>query len=131
MFHGHTVHEHFEFGDFYNYYGVPDAWGFLMFCAAWTVLGVIFLLIAGIRFADHVLLGYVRVGVEAVALLSWLAGFVAVAVNIGSNACPAEENGCGTLKAATVFGALEWLLFVVTTTMTVKLVFGRARHPRR
>ncbi|KAK5941178.1 hypothetical protein PMZ80_006455 [Knufia obscura] len=131
VFHGHTVHEHFEFGDFYNYYGVPDAWGFLMFCAAWTVLGVIFLLIAGIRFADHVLLGYVRVGVEAVALLSWLAGFVAVAVNIGSNACPAEENGCGTLKAATVFGALEWLLFVVTTTMTVKLVFGRARHPRR
>lgn len=130
VFRGHTVYEHFEFGDFYNHYGVPDAWGFLMFCAAWTLLGVIFLLIAGISFADHALIGYIRVAVEAVALLSWLAGFIAVGVNIGSNACPAEENGCGSLKAATVFGALEWLLFVITTILTIKLVFNSTRRPR-
>jgi hypothetical protein len=94
-----------------------------MFCAGWTFLGVIFLLIARVRFADQILIGYIRVAVEAVALLSWLAGFIAVAVNIGSNACPAEENGCGSLKAATAFGALEWLLFVITTTLTIQLVF--------
>lgn len=123
MVRGHTVYEHFEFGDFYAYYGVPNAWGFLMFCAGWTFLGVIFLLIARVRFADQILIGYIRVAVEAVALLSWLAGFIAVAVNIGSNACPAEENGCGSLKAATAFGALEWLLFVITTTLTIQLVF--------
>ncbi|KAK9428563.1 membrane-associating domain-containing protein [Lipomyces doorenjongii] len=91
VFRGHTVHEYFEFGNFYDYYGVPDAWGFLMFCAAWTFLGVIFLLIAGISFADHALIGYIRVAVEAVALLSWLAGFIAVAVNIGSNHSPAKD----------------------------------------
>ncbi|KAK5084909.1 hypothetical protein LTR70_006402 [Exophiala xenobiotica] len=130
VFHGHTVYEHFEFGDFYNYYGVPDAWGFLMFCAAWTLLGVIFLLIAGISFADHALIGYIRVAVDVVALLPWLAGFIAVDVNIGSNECPAEENGCGSLKAAAVFGALEWLLFVITTIMTIKLVFNSTRRPR-
>ncbi|KAH7142618.1 membrane-associating domain-containing protein [Dactylonectria estremocensis] len=130
VFRGHTVHEHFEFGDFYNYYGVPDAWGFLLFCAGWTVLGVIFLLIAGISFADHALIGYIRVSVEAVALLSWLAGFIAVAVNIGTNACPAEENRCGSIKAATVFGALEWLLFVITTILTIKLVFNNTRRPK-
>ncbi|KAK9235996.1 hypothetical protein V1525DRAFT_408207 [Lipomyces kononenkoae] len=101
-----------------------------MFCVAWTCLGVIFLLIAGISFADHALIGYIRVAVEAVALLSWLAGFIAVAVNIGSNACPAEENGCGSLKAATVFGALEWLLFVITTILTIKLVFNSTRRPK-
>lgn len=94
-----------------------------MFCAAWTILGVIFLLIlAGISFADHTFIGYICVAVEAVALLSWLAGFIAVAVNIGSNvAC---HNSCGLLTAATVFGALEWLLFVITTVLTVKLVFS-------
>jgi hypothetical protein len=129
VFRGHIVYNHFEFGDFYDYYGVPNAWGFLVFCSAWTFLGVIFLLIAGISFADHVLIGYIRVAVEAIALLSWLAGFISVAVNIGSNACPAEENGCGLLKAATVFGALEWLLFVVTTILTIKLVFNRTRQP--
>ena len=128
MFRGHIVYEHFVFGNFYDYYGVPDAWGFLMFCAGWTFLGVIFLLIAGISFADHALIGYIRVAVEAVALLSWLAGFIAVAVNIGSNVCPAEENHCGSLKAATVFGALEWLLFVITTTLTIKLVLNSIRR---
>ena len=130
MFRGHTVYDHYEFGNFTYYDGVPDAWGFLMFCAGWTLLGVIFLLITGISFADHALIGYIRVAVEAVALLSWLAGFIAVAINIGSNTCPPEENGCGSLKAATVFGALEWLLFVITTIMTVKLVFNSTRRPR-
>jgi hypothetical protein len=123
VFRGRTVYEHFEFGNFYDYYGVPDAWDFLLFCAAWTFLGVIFLLIAGISFADYILVGYLRVAVEAVALLSWLAGFIAVAINIGSNGCPAEENSCELLKAAIVFGALEWLLFVITTILTTKLVF--------
>ncbi|PWY78332.1 hypothetical protein BO70DRAFT_363214 [Aspergillus heteromorphus CBS 117.55] len=126
VFRGHTVYEHFVYGNFYAYEGVPNAWGFLLFCAGWTFLGGIFLLIAGIRSADQRWIGYIRVAVEAVALLSWLAGFMAVAINIGSNACPAEENGCGSLKAATVFGAVEWLLFVITTTLTVKLVFNRA-----
>jgi hypothetical protein len=130
VFRGYTVYEHFEFGNFYDYYGIPDAWGFLMFCAVWTFLGVIFLLIAGISFADHVLIGYICIAVEAVALLSWLAGFIAVAVNIGSNACPAEENRCGSLKAATVFGAFEWLLFVITTTLTIMLVINSTRRPK-
>ncbi|KPM42156.1 hypothetical protein AK830_g4431 [Neonectria ditissima] len=130
VFRGHTEYEHFEFGNYYNYYGVPDAWGFLMFCAGWTVLGVIFLLVARNRFADHVLIGYIRVAVEAVALLSWLAGFIAVAVNIGSSACPIEESGCGSLKAATVFGALEWLLFVITTILTTRIVFNSIRQPK-
>lgn len=130
MFRGHTAYEYFEFGNFYDYYGVPDAWGFLMFCAAWTFLGVIFLLITGIGFADYTLIGFIRVAVEVVALLSWLAGFIAVGVNIGSNACLAEENHCGSIKAATVFGALEWLLFVITTTMTIKFAFNSIRRPR-
>ncbi|KAK4935221.1 hypothetical protein LTR10_023683 [Elasticomyces elasticus] len=127
---GHTVYQHFEFGNFYEYYGVPNAWGFLMFCAAWTFLGVIFLVVAEISFANHKLIGYIRVAVEVVALFSWLASFIAVAVNIGSNVCPEEENGCGSLMAATVFGALEWLLFVITTILTIKLVFNGTRRPK-
>jgi hypothetical protein len=130
MFHGHTVYENFEFGNFYDYYGVPNAWGFLMFCAGWTVLIVIFHLIAGISFADRALIGYIRVAVEAVAVLSWLAGFIAVAVQISTNTCSAGKNSCGSLKAATVFGAFEWRLFMITTAMTVMLVFSSSRKPR-
>ena len=130
MFRGHTVYVQFEFGNFYDYYGVPDAWGFLMFCAAWTVLIVIFHLIARISFVDHPLIGYIRVAVEAVAVLSWFAGFIAVAVQISTDTCSAGKNSCGSLKAATVFGAFEWLLFMVTAALTVMLVFNSSRKPR-
>lgn len=75
-------------------------------------------------------MSYIRFVVEAVAFFSWLAGFIAVAVNIGSHECPAEENRCGLLKAATVFGALEWLLFSITTIITTKLVFNGNRWPK-
>ena len=130
MFRGHTVYEHFEFGNFYDYYGVPDAWGFLMFCAAWTVLIVIFHLIGGISFADRTLIGYIRVAVEAVAVFSWLAGFIAVAVQISTDTCSEGKNSCASLKAATIFGAFEWLLFMVTAALTVMLVFNSSRKPR-
>ncbi|KIH90527.1 hypothetical protein SPBR_01032 [Sporothrix brasiliensis 5110] len=124
-FRGHTVHDHFAFGDFTDYVGVPSAWGFLLFCAGWTVLGVLVLVVAAVYFAQHRIIGYVLVAVEAVALLSWLAGFVAVAVNIGTNACPLRDgHGCGSITAAAVFGGLEWLLFAATTAMTVKLVLA-------
>ncbi|KAK6603443.1 hypothetical protein H4I96_06211 [Botrytis cinerea] len=87
VFRGHTVHEHFDFGSFYDYYGVPNAWGFLMFCAGWTVLTVIYHTIARIRFPDGALIGYINVVVETVAVLSWLAGFIAVAVQISTDTC--------------------------------------------
>ncbi|PYI11005.1 hypothetical protein BO78DRAFT_457959 [Aspergillus sclerotiicarbonarius CBS 121057] len=131
VYRGHTDYVHFVFGNFYAYAGVPDEWGFLMFCAGWTFLGVIFLfLTAGISFAEHALIGSISVIVEVVALLSWLAGFIAVAINIGSNACPAEENQCRLLKAAIVFGALEWLLFMITTIPTIKVVFNSTRRSK-
>ncbi|GKZ37248.1 hypothetical protein AbraIFM66950_008705 [Aspergillus brasiliensis] len=131
VYRGHTDYVHFVYGSFYAYAGVPDAWGFLIFCAGWTFLGVIFLFFtAGISFAEHAVIGSLSVIVEVVALLSWLAGFIAVAVNIGSNPCPAEENHCRLLVAAIVFGALEWLLFMITTIPTIKLVFNSARRTK-
>ncbi|KAI1317444.1 membrane-associating domain-containing protein [Xylariaceae sp. FL0255] len=130
VFHGHFVYDHFDFGNYYDYYGVPDSWGFLLFCASWTILVVAFDFVAQSRFTGYVLIGYILVAVEAVALLSWLAGFIAMAVYLGTNACPSEENGCGTLKATTVLGALEWLLFMITTTVTTKIVYCSTRQPR-
>ncbi|KAJ5802708.1 uncharacterized protein N7503_005158 [Penicillium pulvis] len=120
VFRGHTVYEHFVYGNFYDYYGVPDAWGFLLFCAALTVVIVIFYSITGIILADSVWIGYVRVALEAVAVLSWLAGFIAVAVQISNDTCATGNSSCGLLEAATVFGALEWLLFMVTAALTMR-----------
>lgn len=101
-----------------------------MFCAVWTILVVIFQLIAGNAFADRALIGYIHGAVEVVALLSWFAGWIAVAANIGITACSEGYISCGALKAATVFGAVEWLLFIVTATLAISLVLGSKRRPR-
>ena len=85
---------------------------------------VIVSLITGTNFPDHVLLGYAGVGVEAVALLSWLAGFIAVAVSAGTDICPAGNKSCVPLKGAAIFGAFEWLLFVISTTGTTRFVLN-------
>jgi hypothetical protein len=129
VFRGYGSYIHTPTGDFYVYAGVPNAWGFLMFCAAWTILVIVFQLVAGNAFADHVLLGYIRVAVEVVALLSWFAGWIAVAANIGTEACSEGYTSCGALKAAIVFGAFEWLLFMVTATQAISPVLNSKRRP--
>ncbi|KAK3310793.1 uncharacterized protein B0T15DRAFT_489448 [Chaetomium strumarium] len=111
-------------------YDVPDAWGFLIFCAGWTVLTLIVHPNAGIIFADRAFIGYVRVAVEAVAVLSWLVGFIAVAVEIRTAACSAGRDSCVSLITASVFGAFEWLLlFMVTAALTAMLVSNSSRKP--
>jgi len=70
---------------------------------------------------------YLRVGVEVVAVLSWFAGWIAVAVNIGTGdgACEEGWGSCGALKAATGFGAVEWVLFMGTAGMGVGEIWGK------
>jgi hypothetical protein len=130
VYRGYSSYVDTSFGGFYSYFGVPNAWGFLMFCAGWTILVVIFQLLAGNVFPDRVLFGYIRVAAEMVALLSWFAGWIAVAVNIGTGSCSRGHIACVALKAVTVFGAFEWLLFMGTATMTISLFFNIKRQLR-
>lgn len=94
---------------------------------------VIFRLVQGTRFANRAFVNYIHIAVEAVAVLSWLAGFVAAAVSISTDSCSAgklKKVSCGSIKAATVFGAFEWLLFMVTAAVTAMFVFNGSRRSR-
>ena len=101
-----------------------------MFCAGWTVLVVLFHFVARIYLEDRAFLGYIRFAIEAIAVLSWLAGFIAVAVQISTDACPSGKKSCGPLVAATVLGGVEFLLFVITAAMTVIVAFYTSRNSR-
>ena len=72
-------------------------------------------------------IGYTHVAAEAVALLSWLAGFIAVAISIASDICPPGNNSCHLLEATTVFAAFDWLLFMVTAFLTTRSVLQATR----
>ncbi|OJD13041.1 hypothetical protein AJ78_06456 [Emergomyces pasteurianus Ep9510] len=133
VFRGHDDHVNspvFD-GDATLHVSVPSAWGFLMFCALWTVPVVVFHFVKPPGFASHRMIGYVNIAAEAVAVLSWLAGFIAVAVNVSTtDACLSGQNSCAALKAATAFGAFEWLLFMVTAAPAVISFFNNQKQAR-
>ncbi|RAL01407.1 MARVEL domain-containing protein [Aspergillus ibericus CBS 121593] len=131
----HVYHGHNDYvdspvfgGEATLYAGVPAAWGFLLFCAGWTVLTVIFHSVKP-SFASRPMISYIGIATETVAVLSWLAGFIAVAINVlTTDACSSGQNSCAELKAATAFGAFEWLLFIATASMTVTAFFKNRKR---
>ncbi|KAK5000472.1 hypothetical protein LTR66_000671 [Elasticomyces elasticus] len=99
----------------------PSQVGFLLFTSIWTILALLFLILAPWKFpaAAH---KFAILGVEAITTLFWFAGFIAQAVFLShSTAC--YGHVCNSAKAAAVFGAFEWLLFVGTLIMAALHVF--------
>jgi hypothetical protein len=80
---------------------------FLLFCSLWTILAVAYLVLAPSRFpsAAH---KYAILGVEALTMIFWFAGWVAVAALWGDLGCGSRGGVCGTGTAAIVFGAFIW-----------------------
>jgi hypothetical protein len=85
----------------------PAEVAFLIFCAVWTWLVLAYLIGAPILFpvAAH---RFAVVAVEAVTMIFWYAGFIALAANLAW--CPSSAHSpiCGSADAGTAFAAFEW-----------------------
>jgi len=96
----------------------PDSANFLLFCAVWTILATIYLILAGRTFANHAAGHKFGVlAVEALTTIFWFAGFIALASLLSE----VPGHGWGvkrTAIAADIFAAFEWLLFSATLVMS-------------
>jgi len=100
----------------------PSQINFLLFCAVWSVLVLLYLIIVPWRFSNTVAHHkFAILAAEAVTMLFWFAGFIALAVFLSDRVC--FGHVCSAAKAAAVFGAFEWLLFAATTAMAILHVF--------
>ena len=84
----------------------PSQVNFLVFTSVWTLLATAYLALTPIYMprAAH---KFVILAIEAVTMIFWFAGFIALAVFLsGLNLC--LGNVCRSAEAATVFGAFEW-----------------------
>ncbi|RDL41715.1 Uncharacterized protein BP5553_01694 [Venustampulla echinocandica] len=101
----------------------PSQVNFLLFCSLWTLLALVYLVLAPMRFqaAAH---KYAILAAEAVTMIFWFAGFIALAVLLGDIRCGRWGGVCRASQAATVFGAFEWLLFTATTVAAALHAFG-------
>ncbi|KAK2805137.1 hypothetical protein FQN50_006382 [Emmonsiellopsis sp. PD_5] len=97
--------------------GRLDSVNFLLFAAVWTLFIVVpYLVLAPIYF-PALAHKYGLMAAEALTMIFWFAGFIAVASMIPA---PKWCNTpvCHSMQAATVFGAFEWLLFVGAVVLT-------------
>ncbi|EOD49496.1 hypothetical protein GTA08_BOTSDO00131 [Neofusicoccum parvum] len=92
----------------------PAEINFLIFTSVWTILALVYLVVAPARFpvAAH---KFGILAAEALTMLFWFAGFIALAVWLDDRVC--FGSVCASAKAATVFAAFEWLIFAGTTIL--------------
>jgi len=98
--------------------GYLDEANFMLFNGLWTFLIAVPYLALCIKFFPALAHKFALLGVDAVTMLFWFAGFIALAARL-----PRPKycigSPCHTLQAVTVFGAFEWLLFAATTALSV------------
>lgn len=95
----------------------------MLFTAIWTVLTVIFTLFTAYRYPAGRYIGYVRVGVEVIALISWFVAFITSAIYVGQESCPLVDGVCGSVNLAVAIGTVEAILFLITAPQVASLVF--------
>ena len=96
----------------------------MVFAAVWTLVVLIYLALAP-RFFSAFAHPVAMLALDALTMLFWFAGFIALAVWIGrandeyaydgfyvERACSAAGDYCREVEAAVVFGAFEWLVLL-------------------
>ena len=90
---------------YYCYYGTPSQIAFLIFVAVWSILVVLWQVLTP-RFAQNLAHRFVILGLDAVTMLFWFAGFIALAVV--TPAVNGLSSGYSAQQAAVAFGAFAW-----------------------
>ncbi|KAF2228861.1 hypothetical protein EV356DRAFT_456887 [Viridothelium virens] len=105
----------------------PSEVNFLIFSSVWSLLALVYLVLAPWRFPDAAH-KFGILAAEAVTMIFWFAGFIALAVFLSNREC--WGHVCSAAKAAAAFSAFEWAVFVATTTFAVIHVI-RTRNTSR
>ena len=95
-----------DWNHFFLYDATPSSISFLIFCAVWTFLALAYLILAPMVLpaAHH---HFAVLAVEAVTMIFWFAGFIALAAGLDNN-CVSIFRGCKTAAAGDAFAAFEW-----------------------
>jgi len=117
----HTcVYDYDIYGDFYcTTVSSPGHINFNVFCGVWTFLICLYLIPAAFKTTLHHSIAVLVL--DALSVVFWFAGFIALAVFTGYYAVFTGDDfssGFGILVAAAIFGALEWIFFVITLAFT-------------
>ncbi|KAJ4369738.1 hypothetical protein N0V83_005501 [Neocucurbitaria cava] len=93
----------------------PSEVNFMIFAPAWSILALTALLVIPMKFS-HLLASpaarYGMLGLEALTMLFWFGGFIAMAVFLSDRIC--FGTVCDVARAGTVISAFNWVAWTVT-----------------
>lgn len=90
--------------------GSSDAVNFMLFNGVWTLfIATPYLALAPVFF-PNITNQFVILLAEALTMIFWFAGFIALAALLPASGWCSKFGPCRSLQAATVFGAFEWLV---------------------
>lgn len=110
----------------YYHASSPSQVNFLIFCAVWSILALIYLIIVPWRFSGSVAHHkFAILTAEALTMVFWFAGFIALAVFMTGRVC--YGSVCSTAKAAIVFAAFSWYFYPIILCVRRLLTARQAR----
>jgi len=100
----------------------PAEINFLLFSPSWTILAIP-AVVLGPKFMPRIANKFVVLAIEALTMLYWLAGFIAMAVFLSDRIC--FGTVCSVAKAGTAIAAFEWVVFAGTFVVGVFGLLGK------
>ncbi|KAF4469855.1 hypothetical protein FALBO_3295 [Fusarium albosuccineum] len=95
--------------------GSPSEYAFMLFCAIWGILVLLYLALTPL-FAARLYHNLVALGILAVTTIFFFAGSIAMAAFIGVPNCHGSTF-CQSAQAAVAFGFFIWAIFTGLTVM--------------
>jgi hypothetical protein len=90
----------------------------MVFNSIWTILALMYLIVVPWRFSETIAHHkFAILGVEAVTMIFWFAGFIALAVFLTGRTCYGQV--CNSARATAVFGAFEWCVCAISSVFGI------------
>jgi len=105
----------------------PTEVNFLLFSSVFSLITTTYLSLAALNKLPALASNrYALLGADVMTMIFWFGGFVALAVFLSTRVC--FGNVCNVAKASVAFGALNWVLFAISTGWAGLYTF-RAQRP--
>jgi hypothetical protein len=110
------------------YASSPSSVNFMLFNSIWSLLVLAYVGLAPLYFTS-IFHRLASLALEAVTMIFWFAGAIALAVAVGGPVSCGDNHICGALKAAVAFGWFIWVLFCVLVVLdTIEALRSRRHH---
>jgi len=106
----------------------PDQVNFMLFNSIWSLLVLAYVGLTPL-YATHLFHKLASLALEAVTVIFWFAGSIALAVAVGGPWNCGNNHLCGALEAAVAFGFVLWALFTVLLVIdAIEAMRSRRNH---